>query len=143
MDEIATTATEPDRYDEAIDYLVEYPDGIEAAWGQMDVTEEDDDGNEYETENPAACLFAVTGFVRCHDGSLNTCGCLTQVVDRTFRAPTNELTDAIRADLRIPRDPEDISPEDLEVFAEWQRKLDAMLPPFVGDEPGSIGRCLK
>ncbi len=56
------------------------------------------------------------------------CGCLTQIHDDPDRygAWTPELTKEIVADDRIPTQP-GITPENLPVFAEWQRKVDAAL----------------
>lgn len=60
-------------------------------------------------------------------GSLIGCGCLTQVRSLAFEAETPELTASVRADKRIPKYAQDISVEDLPVFAEWQRRLDKEL----------------
>jgi len=57
------------------------------------------------------------------------CGCLTQIKWEEYDGPTPELTAAIRADERIPRS-EDLSLEDLPVFAEWHRKFDVELGPW-------------
>lgn len=55
------------------------------------------------------------------------CGCLTQIRSNTLKlGPTPELTAAIRADQRIPLSPIQITKESLPVFAEWQRKIDAI-----------------
>jgi len=55
------------------------------------------------------------------------CGCLTQVKYEMAEAYTPLLTAMIRSDDRIPTSPYTIKePADLEVFAEWQRKMDAM-----------------
>lgn len=53
------------------------------------------------------------------------CGCLTMI--RKFPdccAWTEELTEEIRSDERIPFSACTVTPEDLPVFAEWQRRLD-------------------
>ncbi len=55
------------------------------------------------------------------------CGCLTQVKKDYKEAATINLTKAIRADPRIPREPEYITIDDLPVFAEWQRRIDKEL----------------
>jgi hypothetical protein len=60
------------------------------------------------------------------NGVWEPCGCLTQVKNGSYEAFTKELTDAIRADERIPSDPKDITKENLSVFAEWRRKIDVM-----------------
>lgn len=55
----------------------------------------------------------------------NICGCLTQV--RSYApAWTPELTAMIRADDRIPKNGYGITVDNLHVFAEWRRKMDAM-----------------
>lgn len=93
-----------DKYDEAIAYLTEHPDEIYENWN--------DPGS-----SPAGCLFQYCG--RSYD-----CGCLTQVAGFLGRAATSELTDAIRADVRIPRNERDLSVDRLPALAEWQRRLD-------------------
>ncbi len=103
--------TAPDKYDEAIAYLAERPDEIVDAWGECSWR------NRASVDHEAGALFAVTG---------TNCGCLTQIRSGEQDAPTAALTDAIRADHRIPSDPDRITVDHLEVFAEWQRKIDAM-----------------
>ena len=116
MDELTTSVpvavAARDKYDRAIDWLREHPDRFLDAWGLT---------------TPAACLF---DFVKMG------CGCLTQVRSGIRRAPTDELTDRIRADDRIPRQPEDITIGSLPVFAEWQRRLDRALG---ADRNGRVG----
>lgn len=51
-------------------------------------------------------------------------GCLTMVKSGHHVACTPELTEAIRADPRLPEDSGDVTPAHLPVFAEWQRRLD-------------------
>lgn len=59
-----------------------------------------------------------------------TCGCLTMVrlgIGYAFgkdNQPSDKLTKEIRADVRIPKMLSEVEPEDLPVFAEWQRRLD-------------------
>ena len=56
-----------------------------------------------------------------------SCGCLTQVHAGTHEASNKKLTKAIRADNRLVDDAAFIHyPDQLKVFAEWQRKLDKM-----------------
>lgn len=100
------TKTKPkkDKYDKAIAYLKKHPRAIKHAWTNTD-------------RHKAGCLFGFTGDW--------TTGCLTQVKYNKYDAPTPALTQAIRADDRIPR-VADITVKSLPVFAEWQRKLDAM-----------------
>jgi hypothetical protein len=111
-----TNETKKDKYDRAIEYLTEHPEKIEEAWNAAPVRPDEvvDDVRRVDDER---CLFAVTamGF-----------GCLTQVFCEFHEAPNPELTEAIRADHRIPKCVEYITPEDLPVFAEWQRRIDAM-----------------
>ncbi len=98
-----------DKYDEAVAYLTKHPRKIFDAWDLPD-------------ETPHGCLFMpVRG-----DYSF-CCGCLTEVASGLRRACTNELTEAIRADVRIPTNPREITPDDLPVFAEWQRRIDLEL----------------
>lgn len=112
------TTKAKDKYERAIEYLTEHPEEIYMSWGSAPVR-----GSKAEVRGVLnqRCLFAATG---------PDCGCLTQVrttdVDFAMRAPTLELTEAIRADRRIPSGEEDITVDDLPVFAEWQRKIDAM-----------------
>jgi hypothetical protein len=55
-------------------------------------------------------------------------GCLTMIRrDDGYHAQTQELTDAIRADKRIPIHYEKIVARDLPVFASWQRRMDKEL----------------
>lgn len=99
-----------DKYDEAIAYLIEHPDEVLAAWGAL--------------RTPASCLFQYctpTGAKSDHFG------CLTQVKALPAHpAFTPELTAAIRADNRLPRNGWGIKPtlEGLTPFAEWQREMD-------------------
>ena len=119
-----------DRYDVAVAYLTENPEDIRTAW-----------------ENPCysegGCLF---GCVSPHgrgwrpDG--RGVGCLTQIragpnlrsdsgasntnSDSKSVAWWPHLTMEIRNDTRIPRLVSDIGVENLHVFAEWQRRVDAL-----------------
>lgn len=107
-----------DKYDQAIEYLTLCPDKIDEAWWEP---------NDYDDSEVAQahCLFQYTG-ERRQDGQY--CGCLTQIrlSPSVYPAPTDELTNAIASDDRIPKCPTDITVADLPVFAEWQRRLDAM-----------------
>jgi len=97
-----------DKYDEAVEYLTKYPDSISHAWKSP-------------TGCDAGCLFQ---FVESRPG---LCGCLSQIRAGRWDAETPQLTAAIRADGRIPVEPEDITVNHLPVFAEWQRKIDRIL----------------
>ena len=67
-------------------------------------------------------------FDSCATDRDNTkCGCLTQVRNLWDDAETEALTNSIRADTRIPDDPEKVTPAHLPIFAEWQRKIDKLL----------------
>ena len=59
------------------------------------------------------------------------CGCLTMIRSGSSVAygpngRDDELTEKIRADERIPANPRSLIPDDLPVFAEWQRLLRSM-----------------
>ncbi len=103
-----------DKYDEAVAYLTEHPDETRTAW-------------RYPESHVAGCLFRYateTGgeysFV-----SDDYCGCLTQIHCGDRFAVNDDVTEAIRSDQRIPNDVSNSMPrETLEVFAEWQRRLD-------------------
>lgn len=107
-----------DKYDEAVAHLTRHPMQIGQAWRET-------------TDHPAGCLFSYVS----PKGRLNKvppwvdhcCGCLTQVRNRDCVAWTEELTQAIQADDRIPGDVVRITAEDLPVFAEWQRRIDKEL----------------
>jgi len=63
------------------------------------------------------------------------CGCLTQVKAGRDRAQTEEVTQMIRGDERIPKNYQHIThPDQLAVFVEWQRKLDALWGREVKEE---------
>jgi hypothetical protein len=108
-----------DRYDEAIAYLSqfegeEFKERVYKAWN-------------YPFED-GGCLFAYCSDDG-EDRAYKLCGCLTQVKCGMYEAQDSDLTIAIRNDARIPYEPEKIDePADLEVFAEWQRKMDALWP---------------
>jgi hypothetical protein len=100
-------ARAPDKYDRAIAYLKDKPHEIHLAWDTYRV-------------HPAGCLFQKADF----DPRTFRCGCLTQVAAGTHCAGSEEITQLIRADECIPSSPYFITPDSLDVFAEWQRKLD-------------------
>ena len=96
-----------DKYDEAIAILTEDPDQIQSAWVNWD-------------GHPAGCLFNIIP-----NGGV----CLTEARAMPEQLVGHPLEDEIVNDLRIPEDPNDILvPSDLEVFAEWQRRLDKEYP---------------
>jgi hypothetical protein len=107
-----------DKYTSAIEYLKKNPNQIVEAWQNPEA-------------HPAGCLFSsVSPSGRLHaftfDGDTR-CGCLTQVRAGLFPAYTPELTRAIRADDSLPDDEDNITIDHLPLFAEWQRKIDAIL----------------
>lgn len=110
----------PDKYDAAIAYLRERPEEIVDAWFYFPAD-----------QHPAHCLFAYCSPSGTNDDDTPDgypCGCLTQVrASWSIKAWTPELTEAIRRDVRIPTREFDITVADLEVFAEWQRRLDKEL----------------
>ena len=107
-----------DKYDEAIEYFNtnDNLDGIVNAW------------NFPEVSGPG-CLFQYCGdhstTITPSKDPKDSYGCLTMIrKGNNYVAYTPKLTKAIRADKRIPKEPEDIELKHLPVFAEWQRKLD-------------------
>lgn len=74
-----------------------------------------------------SCLFDDCGIYRHSADTDMPCGCLTLVRCGSMDAQTPELTDAIRADERLPLQVDDITREHLPVFAEWQRRIDKEL----------------
>lgn len=100
-----------DKYDIAIDHLKMHPYHIEDCWNDC--------------SNPTligSCLFQFTD--RHHTAYYSKIGCLIQIRNGNKIAQTPELTDKINQDERLPKNIEEITPNDLNVFAEWQRILD-------------------
>ena len=116
-----------DKYDDAVAYLTEHPDKIEDAWNDGGYFENDTADEE---PHSGAALFRFasksgTGGI-CRSGLCY--GCLTMIRDSPgIVAETEELTNAIRQDERIPTSWHDITVEHLPTFAEWQRRLDKEL----------------
>lgn len=129
----------PDKYDLAIDYLTQNPEQIRDAWG-----------NPEDYEGRGGELFGFVGpdwksndnKVR-YDGVHGTCGCLQQIRaakvngkhenmaealdgDQMTGSYWPRLWDKIANDRNLPHDEDDITVEDLPVFAEWQREIDAL-----------------
>jgi len=104
-----------DKYDKAIEYLMgcngNYRREVNSAWNAP-------------WGEPAGCLFKM---VRSDDALPGTYGCLTMIKRGSYEARTKELTNAIRADTRIPSDPTLITKDSLPVLAEWQRRIDKEL----------------
>lgn len=114
-----------DKYDRAIQWLLEQPDfdkathnswtdgGIARVPGQYDLN----------LRSPAACLFAFC----VPYGKRTTEGCLTQIRAGDARQSYwPALTAAIQVDTRIPAYLYDIQPVHLPVFAEYQRIIDVL-----------------
>lgn len=101
----------PDKYDNAVEYLTKNPSEIERAW--------------YDpfSHVSSGCLFKFVTPNGCCYFNRIAHGCLTSVRDGSI-AYTPELTEAIRADERIPMRGDNIEVKHLPVFAEWQRRLD-------------------
>lgn len=108
-----------DKYDEAIAWLTEHPDQIQAAWWPPD-------GDEILATQQAHCLFQTTA---PRPLGAKPCGCLTEIrcAPHLFTGPSPSLHDQIAGDNRIPKAFDEIGAEHLPVFAEWQRRLDKEL----------------
>lgn len=99
-----------DVYDAEVERLMANPGDIPRSWRHFE---------------PLFEFCIPRGVPSSHNGKCY--GCLTMVRGGSGVAWTDELTAAIVADERLPRCDEDIRPEHLTVFAEWQRKLDVLL----------------
>jgi len=108
-----TMEVEMDKYDKAVEYLMGCNGNFE---GEVTKAWFDPSGH------PAGSLFA---FIRSPGKYLG--GCLTMIKRGTYEAETESLTDAIRADTRIPTDEAYVKRKHLPVFAEWQRRIDKEL----------------
>src|SRR5512146_502339 len=102
-----------DAYDEMVAYLTERPGEIVTAWRVW-------------LEHPCAPLFEPVVHPESPFERAKNCGCLTEIRSG-LRAQTDDLTAAIRADIRIPLSPKEITPDHLPIFAGWQRRIDAAL----------------
>ncbi len=114
-----------DKYDLAIEKLMGVPDeefatAVENAWAWNHR-----DGPA--THLPLFDSAGRTGDRYDKDWTGEICGCLTQVAEGFKGAATPELTEAIRADKRLPKHVSHIRREHLPVFAQWQRRLDQEL----------------
>lgn len=99
-------------YEQAVEYLTRNPGAIHHAWN-----------------NPTTARGGSLFLLATRDGEDETplFGCLTQIRCGDHAASDDMpagTTEAIRADRRIPKTLESIRAKHLEVFAEWQRKLD-------------------
>lgn len=104
-----------DKYDEAIKYLTKNPSKIRDAWNDP-------------YSKSGGDLFGYVTLDGLNRSVESMCGCLTQIRgDATYESGFGpSVTKKIREDSRIPLDGMDITAEDLPVFAEWQRKFDAI-----------------
>lgn len=122
-----------DVYNEAVKYLNENPDKIWYAWNDV--------------ENKGGILFQYAN----QDGfSSDGCGCLTTIVHSWRNAATKELTEMIRSEEQFNIDMTSFRYRDnidtvavakrllplLDLFAEWQRKIDKILNRKM---PASVG----
>lgn len=104
-----------DKYDKAIKYFNDHPSQIRGAWA-----------------SPGTCEGGALFMYASVSGTRKLgCGCLTQIrgnVNLSAIGPKNmlmrDITDEIRNDDRIPVRSDDVSVDNLYVFAEWQRRLD-------------------
>lgn len=108
-----------DKYSEAVAYLTEHEDRIESTWFEPHL-------------HRGGCLFTfcTPDGTRQPRPDHRMCGCLTMIRGEWAlenHAWTDELTEAILTDERLPKSGYDIRPEHLPVFAEWQRRLDKEL----------------
>lgn len=109
---------ELDKYDEAIEWLLDQDDVGHAIYEAWDTPHMSEGGILFQFATPS-------GEQSIAPWQPVQCGCLTQVRSQDrFVAWTPELTKTIQNDLRIPVDETGITEENLEVFAEWQRRLD-------------------
>lgn len=135
-----------DAYDQAIERLLEFAEdeyyegnfkaAVSEVWEVPELHRHD-----------GGLLFRVVSpnggtLDRREDG--NDCGCVVEIRNgKLLRnghpayAWTDDLTQRIKADDRLPRVSEDIEPEHLPIFAEWQRIIDKELgrpvPTIDGD----------
>jgi len=108
-----------DKYDKAVEFLAANPNAIAQTWTTP-------------FHMKGGCLFVfVTPTGKAHGDWPGYCGCISTVHDGYDMAVTDELAELLQSDDRIPRS-DDIGSwttrDELDVFAEWQRKLDAMFP---------------
>lgn len=108
-----------DAYDHMVAYLTERPEEIETAWT-------------FTMLHRCGRLFAFVEpepFNATATPSGKQCGCLTMIRfdPKVFGAWTDDLSEAIQNDERIPGDTDDIDQEVLCVLAGWQRRIDAAL----------------
>jgi hypothetical protein len=108
-----------DKYDDAVERLTEHPEEILEVWSDPHLF-------------PDGCLFQFVNPSGKRDpwgGVGQECGCLTLIRQspEKWKACTPELTARVLGDKRIPKNPQNIKPHHLPVFARWQRRLDKEL----------------
>ena len=107
-----------DKYDEQIQELSAHPERIYDHWssskGLFRILDNSPEGQWHAR---SGCLTMIRDIYRM--------GSFYQVI--VGGQPDEEMTEAIRADERLPDNPRDVKPEHLPVFAEWQRKFDERL----------------
>lgn len=105
-----------DKYDKAVAYLKDNPEEIANAWFNG-------------SSSDHGCLFQFLEERDKKGPTGKNLGCLTQIklMPNSFEAPTKKLTEGILNDDRIPSSDSAINTGNLEVFAEWQRRVDKEL----------------
>jgi len=105
-----------DKYDVAVEYLMgcngNFEKEAENAWRSP-------------RSHQAGCLFLMVK--NYEPKNIGAYGCLTMIKNGMFQAQTQELTDAIRADGRLPENPAFLTRDHLPIFADWQRHIDQVL----------------
>lgn len=123
-----------DKYDLAIAYLTEYPEEIYDAWGDPQGYE-GRGGELFGYVGPDWTSATVAYDTRGVEAG--TCGCLQQIREakieghdgksgRNKMAHWPRLWRQIAGDRSLPSDANEITVDDLSVFAEWQRKIDIL-----------------
>ncbi len=110
-----------DRFDKAVKHLTKRPELIAETWNRAYATELGQ--RAFTTAERAAHAASACLFLNCGNKGFPATGCLTQVCHNHQKAGTPELTKAIRADKKIPRNGDAIKVGDLQLFADWQRRI--------------------
>jgi len=119
------TKPKPDRYDIAIQQLLDAPNFEAAVYQAWNDPYNEPGGALFEHVRPQSKGWSDNNFMRSHTGG--RCGCLTQIKDYQLSARTVELTEQIRADYRIPLTLKGVTKGNITVFAIWQRRIDKIL----------------
>lgn len=120
-----------DKYDQAIEFLKANPLRIRNHWLNA-INNNDPNYSLFDRAHRIGMPDDYLKEVRAlpeHKGKIFTApdyGCLTQIKScpGMYVGATKEITDKILADDRIPSSPDDITVDNLEVFAEYQRMVD-------------------